>query len=103
MTTLIKNGTIITATDMYKADLLVKNGVISEIGREISKIASEIIDAADKWVLPFEGSDSASGFVHRDVSAVTIHGKIHTDLSDKPQHLITEFDPMQELGRFYNL
>ena len=52
MTTLIKNGTIITATDMYKADLLVKNGIVSEIGREISKIASEIIDAADKWVLP---------------------------------------------------
>src|SRR3990172_11283152 len=52
MTTLIKNGTIITATDMYKADVLVKNGIISEIGREISKIASEIIDAADKWVLP---------------------------------------------------
>lgn len=52
MTTLIKNGTIITATDMYKADLLVKNGLISEIGREISKIASEIIDATDKWVLP---------------------------------------------------
>jgi dihydropyrimidinase len=52
MTTLIKNGTIITATDIYKADLLVKNGIISEIGKEISKIASEIIDAADKWVLP---------------------------------------------------
>jgi dihydropyrimidinase len=52
MTTLIKNGTIVTATDMYKADVLVKNGIISEIGREISKIASEIIDAADKWVLP---------------------------------------------------
>jgi dihydropyrimidinase len=52
MTTLIKNGTIITSTDTYKADLLVKNGIISEIGREISKIASEIIDAADKWVLP---------------------------------------------------
>jgi dihydropyrimidinase len=52
MTTLIKKGTIITATDTYKADLLVKNGIISEIGREISKIASEIIDAADKWVLP---------------------------------------------------
>jgi dihydropyrimidinase len=31
---------------------MVKNGVISEIGREISKIASEIIDATDKWVLP---------------------------------------------------
>lgn len=52
MTTLIKNGTIITATDMYKADVLVKNGIIVEIGKEISKIASEIIDAAEKWVLP---------------------------------------------------
>ena len=52
MTTLIKNGTIITATDTYKADILVKNGIISEIGREISKIASEIIDAGEKWVLP---------------------------------------------------
>ena len=52
MTTLIKNGTIVTATEMYKADILVKNGVISEIGREISKIASEIVDAAEKWVLP---------------------------------------------------
>jgi len=52
MTTLIKNGTIVTATETYKADILVKNGVISEVGREISKIASEIIDAAEKWVLP---------------------------------------------------
>jgi dihydropyrimidinase len=52
MTTLIKNGTIITATDSYRADILVKNGIVVEIGREISKIASEIIDAADKWVLP---------------------------------------------------
>ena len=52
MTTLIKNGTIITATDNYKADILVKNGIVSEIGSEISKIAGEIIDAADKWVLP---------------------------------------------------
>ena len=41
MTTLIKNGTVITATDMYKADILVNNGIISEIGKEISKIASE--------------------------------------------------------------
>jgi dihydropyrimidinase len=52
MTTLIKNGTIITATDTYKADILVKNGIVSEIGREISKIASEIIDAGEKWILP---------------------------------------------------
>jgi dihydropyrimidinase len=52
MTMLIKNGTIYTATDTYKADILVKNGTIWEIGREISKIASEIVDAAEKWILP---------------------------------------------------
>lgn len=52
MTTLIKNGTIITAADTYRADILVKNGRVSEIGREISKIANEIIDATGKWVLP---------------------------------------------------
>jgi dihydropyrimidinase len=63
MTTLIKNGTIITATDMYKADLLVKNGVITEIGSEISKIASEIIDATDKWVLP----GAVDAHTHMDV------------------------------------
>jgi len=37
MTTLIKNGTIITATDMYKADILVKNGLISEIARKFQR------------------------------------------------------------------
>lgn len=63
MTTLIKNGTIITATDMYKADVLVKNGIITEIGSEISKIASEIIDAADKWVLP----GAVDAHTHMDV------------------------------------
>lgn len=63
MTTLIKNGTIITPTDMYKADVLVKNGVITEIGSEISKIASEIIDAADKWVLP----GAVDAHTHMDV------------------------------------
>jgi dihydropyrimidinase len=52
MTTLIKNGTIITATDTYRADILVKNGRVCEIGGEISKIANEIIDATGKWVLP---------------------------------------------------
>ena len=52
MTTLIKNGTIVTSTDTYKADILVKSGIITEIGKEISKIASEIIDAGEKWVIP---------------------------------------------------
>ena len=74
MTTLIKNGTIITATDTYKADVLVKNGIISEIGREISKIASEIIDATD--------STSSTGSIvgNRDVK-ITFDDGTTTTLS----------------------
>jgi dihydropyrimidinase len=69
MTTLIKNGTIITATDTYKADILVKNGIISEIGREISKIASEIIDAGEKWVLP--GAIDAHTHIDAQIDGMT--------------------------------
>ena len=33
MKKVIKNGTIVTATDTYHADVLIENGVISQIGK----------------------------------------------------------------------
>jgi dihydropyrimidinase len=33
MTTIIKNGTVVTADLTYKADVRVENGVITEIGQ----------------------------------------------------------------------
>ena len=36
MTTLIRNGTIITASDKYEADLYIDKGVISLIGRGLT-------------------------------------------------------------------
>ena len=74
MRTLIKNGTIVTASDMYKGDVLVEDEKISVIGVALDMQADKVIDAAGKYVLPggidvhthmdmpFGGSTSADDF-----------------------------------------
>lgn len=54
MTLLIKNGQIINpATQMNEvADLLVEDGVVAEIGKEITKEADRVIDAKGCYVMP---------------------------------------------------
>ncbi len=52
MDLLIKNGTIITAGDRYRADLGIKDGRIAVIGTELNDAAVEIVDAAGCYVLP---------------------------------------------------
>lgn len=49
---LIKNGTIVTASDTYAADLLIQDGIIARIGKDLEAEADEIIDAAGKYVFP---------------------------------------------------
>ncbi len=46
----IKNGTIVTASDIYKGDIGIKNGKIAEIGEDLN--ADKIVDAAGKYVIP---------------------------------------------------
>ena len=49
----IKNGTIVTSSDMYKADLAVKDGSIAAIEQNIDPAEAEAVyDAAGKLVLP---------------------------------------------------
>jgi dihydropyrimidinase len=74
MRTLIKNGTIVTAVDQYKGDVLVEDEKISVIGMSLDIVADKAIDAAGKYVLPggidvhthmdmpFGGSTSADDF-----------------------------------------
>ncbi len=74
MRTLIKNGTIVTAVDQYKGDVLVEDEKISVIGVSLDIVADKVIDAAGKYVLPggidvhthmdmpFGGSTSADDF-----------------------------------------
>ncbi|MFI3227594.1 MAG: dihydropyrimidinase [Clostridia bacterium] len=49
----IKNGTICTANDMFKADIAVENGKIVQIAEYLSATEYDtVIDATDKLVLP---------------------------------------------------
>ena len=52
MRTLIKHGTVVTATDQYKGDVLVEDEKISVIGTTLDVHADKVIDAAGKYVLP---------------------------------------------------
>ena len=51
-TALIQNGTIVTASERYQADIYVEGGVISLIGRALSLPAATVIDASGRLVLP---------------------------------------------------
>ena len=52
--TLIKNGTIVTASDTYPADLLIEDGVIASIGPRgaLQRAGAEVIDAGGRYVMP---------------------------------------------------
>ena len=52
MATLIKNGTLITASETFQADILIEGEKISQIGQDLQHPNAEIIDAEDKYVLP---------------------------------------------------
>lgn len=50
--TLIKNGTVVTASAEYKADILIEDGKIREIGKNLAVEAENIYDAKGKYVFP---------------------------------------------------
>src|SRR4051812_50048935 len=52
MSILIKNGTVVTATDIYKGDVLVEDERVSVIGTSLSMQADRVIDATGKYLLP---------------------------------------------------
>ena len=84
MTTLIRNGTIVTAADTYRGDVLIEGERIATIGASLAMPADRVIDAAGKYVLPggidvhthldmpFGGSTSADDFESGTIAAA--HG-----------------------------
>ena len=52
MSVLIKNGTIVTATDIYKGDVYIEGEVIKSIGAKLDIKADQVIDATGKLVMP---------------------------------------------------
>ncbi|MEK6570594.1 MAG: amidohydrolase family protein, partial [Bacteroidota bacterium] len=84
MSTLIKNGRIITAEQDYIADIYVERDRITTIGASLSIQADRIIDATGKYVipggidvhthmeLPFGGTSSSDDFETGTIAAA--HG-----------------------------
>jgi dihydropyrimidinase len=52
MLKLIKNGTIVTATDIYNAEILIEDGKITAIGTNLPAHGAEIVDAKGCYVFP---------------------------------------------------
>ncbi|PLR78691.1 dihydropyrimidinase [Bacillus sp. V3-13] len=52
MKKIIKNGSIVTASDTFQAEILIEDGKISTIGSSISSPEAEIIDANGCFVIP---------------------------------------------------
>ena len=52
MKKLIKNGTIVTDSQIFRADLLIEDGKIRLIGENLDTNDTEVIDAAGKYVFP---------------------------------------------------
>jgi len=52
MTYLIKSGTIITATETFSADVLIKGDKITQIGEKLADSDADVIDASGKLIMP---------------------------------------------------
>src|SRR5205085_11308510 len=52
MRTLIKNGTVVTASDTFVADVWIDNGKIAALGTIPNGTADKTIDATGKYVIP---------------------------------------------------
>jgi dihydropyrimidinase len=84
MTTLVRNGTVVTASDRYQADIFIDKGVVSLIGQGLNLPADEVVDASGLLVMPggidvhthldmpFGGTTSADDFETGTIAAA--HG-----------------------------
>ena len=52
MTILIKNGSLISSSDSFEADILIEGEKISLIGKDLHHPNAEVIDAAGKLIMP---------------------------------------------------
>ena len=52
MDLLIKNATVVTSTHEHKADILIGNGIIISIEKNIDATPRRIIDASNRFIFP---------------------------------------------------
>src|SRR4029079_9170021 len=83
-TTLVKDGSVVTASERYQADIYIDKGVVTLIGQGLNLPADTVIDASGKLVMPggidvhthldmpFGGTTSADDFESGTIAAA--HG-----------------------------
>ncbi|MBY6836610.1 dihydropyrimidinase [Clostridium botulinum] len=76
MSLLIKNGTVVTASDIYNGDIYIKDGIIREIGTNLIKEADKIVDAEGKYVIP--GGVDAHTHLNLDVGISVANDDFYT-------------------------
>jgi len=52
MSLLIKGGMVVTPTESYEADVLVRDGIIAAIGKDLEVSVDKVVDSTGKLVLP---------------------------------------------------
>ncbi|MED1472324.1 dihydropyrimidinase [Bacillus salipaludis] len=52
MKKIIKNGTVVTASDIYQAEILIEDGKVAQIGTNLEALGAEVIDANGCYVFP---------------------------------------------------
>ena len=100
MRTLIENGTLVTASDTFEADLVIEGETIAAIGKGLAKVYQSIdrtIDARGKYVIPggidvhthldmpFGGTTSADDFESGTVAAAFGGTTSIVDFAMQPQ------------------
>lgn len=79
--TIVRGGTVVTATDLFPADVLIEDGVVSALARTIPAIGHQSIDASGAYVfpgfidphthldMPFGGTVTADDFASGTIAA----------------------------------
>lgn len=90
MTTLIKNAQIINENQITEQDIYIENGIIHTIGKNLTNIADEIIEAKGKYILPGLIDDQ----VHFREPGLTQKGDLYTESRAAVAGGITSFMEM---------
>ena len=103
MSTVIKNGTVVTADLSYKADVLIEGGIITAIGPNLK--GDEVLDATGCLIMPggidphthlempFMGTYSADDFESGTRAALSGGTTMFSGIADRMQKEITALAP----------
>ena len=97
MKTIIRNPTIVTASDTFVADVLIDNGTISAVGVELDARDATVVDGEGKYLLPggidvhthldmpFGGTKTCDDFYTGHVAAAFGGTTTHIDFAIQPK------------------